>query len=119
MSSMSRCTSGVRISLFSIGRAFARSTGCPMRATFRIDIPARIILTRVDTHPHDETGAYPFCLRCGGALERRRLKPSEPERPVCARCGFVLYIDPKIAVGTIIATADDRIVLVRRAIEPG
>ena len=31
----------------------------------------------------------------------------------------MLYLDPKVAVGTIIATPDDRIVLVRRAIEPG
>ena len=28
-------------------------------------------------------------------------------------------MDPKVAVGTIIRTADDRLVLVRRAIEPG
>ncbi len=33
-------------------------------------------------------------------------------------CGFVFYLDPKIAVGTII-TLDGGIVLVRRAIEPG
>jgi 8-oxo-dGTP diphosphatase len=38
---------------------------------------------------------------------------------VCTRCGFVFYIDPKIAVGTIIKTRGGRIVLVRRAIEPG
>jgi ADP-ribose pyrophosphatase YjhB (NUDIX family) len=47
------------------------------------------------------------------------LKATEPERPVCTRCGFVFYIDPKIAVGTIIQTTNDRLVLVRRAIEPG
>src|SRR5437016_8204641 len=70
-------------------------------------------------HPHDESHAYQFCPRCGGTLERRQLKSSEPERPVCARCGFVFYLDPKIAVGTIIKQADDRLVLVRRAIEPG
>ena len=70
-------------------------------------------------HPHDESHAYRFCPRCGGALERRVLKTTEPERPVCADCGFVFYIDPKIAVGTIIRNADDRLVLVRRAIEPG
>jgi len=69
-------------------------------------------------HPHDESHAYRFCPRCGGALERRTLKPGEPERPVCTRCGFVFYIDPKIAVGTII-DAGGRLVLVRRAIEPG
>jgi len=70
-------------------------------------------------HPHDESHAYRFCPRCGGALERRRLKPAEPERPVCTVCGFVFYLDPKIAVGTIIRTGDERLVLVRRAIEPG
>src|SRR3954469_22476191 len=70
-------------------------------------------------HPHDDSHAYQFCPRCAGPLERRLLKATEPERPVCTRCGFVFYIDPKIAVGTIIRTASDRIVLVRRAIEPG
>ena len=49
------------------------------------------------------------------------LKASEPPRLVCTRptCGFVFYLDPKIAVGTVIRMPDDRIVLVRRAIEPG
>jgi len=70
-------------------------------------------------HPHDESHAYQFCPRCGGALERRRLKPSEPARPVCTRCGFVFYLDPKIAVGTIIRTGGGGLVLVRRAIDPG
>jgi ADP-ribose pyrophosphatase YjhB (NUDIX family) len=69
--------------------------------------------------PHDDSHAYQFCPRCGGSLERRVLKSAEPERPVCARCGFVFYLDPKIAVGTIIESANGRIVLVRRAIEPG
>jgi ADP-ribose pyrophosphatase YjhB (NUDIX family) len=31
----------------------------------------------------------------------------------------VFYLDPKVAVGTIIETVDSRLVLVRRAIEPG
>jgi len=66
----------------------------------------------------DESDAYQFCPRCGGALERRLLKVGEPERPVCGRCGFVFYIDPKVAVGTIIRSPGG-LVLVRRAIEPG
>jgi ADP-ribose pyrophosphatase YjhB (NUDIX family) len=70
-------------------------------------------------HPHDDSHAYRFCPRCGGSLERRTLKGTEPERPVCARCGFVFYLDPKVAVGTIIQSHSGRIVLVRRAIEPG
>src|SRR5437899_6266990 len=70
-------------------------------------------------HPHDDSHSYRFCPRCGGPLERRLVKAGEPERPVCARCGFIFYIDPKIAVGTIIQSASGRLVLVRRAIEPG
>jgi 8-oxo-dGTP diphosphatase len=105
-----------------------------MRATFRIDIGVRIILTVLAASPNvlaaslnvlaafafmDDSQAYRFCPRCGGVLERRLLKASEPERPVCTRCGFVFYIDPKIAVGTIIETEGGRVVLVKRAIEPG
>jgi len=70
-------------------------------------------------HPHDESHAYRYCPLCGGALERRSLKSTEPERPVCMSCGFVFYLDPKTAVGTVIRTDDDQLVLVRRAIEPG
>ena len=69
-------------------------------------------------HPHDER-PYSFCPMCGGDLEPRSLKQSEPERLVCVRCGFVFYLDPKVAVGTIIRDEQQRIVLVRRAIEPG
>ncbi len=62
---------------------------------------------------------YRFCPPCGGALEKRSLKAGDPDRLVCAACGFVFYLDPKVAVGTIITTGDSRLVLVRRAIEPG
>ena len=70
---------------------------------------------------HDESHAFRFCPRCGAALERRLLKATEPERLVCTGsiCGFVFYLDPKIAVGTIIATSEGRLVLCRRAIDPG
>lgn len=49
------------------------------------------------------------------------LKITEPKRLVCTSpsCGFVFYLDPKIAVGTVIRTDANQIVLVRRAIEPG
>jgi ADP-ribose pyrophosphatase YjhB (NUDIX family) len=65
------------------------------------------------------TPPFRYCPVCGAPLEPRRLKPTEPERLVCTGCGFVLYLDPKVAVGTIIRTEEGRIVLVRRAIEPG
>ena len=47
------------------------------------------------------------------------IKVGEPKRLVCPTCNFILYLDPKVAVGTIIVMPDERIVLVRRAIEPG
>ena len=59
-----------------------------------------------------------FCPSCAGTLEMRLLKRGDPERHVCTRCGQVVYQDPKVAVGTIISM-HSRIVLVRRAIEPG
>src|SRR5260221_4057631 len=70
-------------------------------------------------HAHDDADTFRSCPRCGGALERRLLKAGEPERLVCGRCAFVFYLDPKIAVGTVIMTARERLVLVRRAIDPG
>jgi len=72
-------------------------------------------------HSHDDTPPYRYCPVCGSALEPRVLKITEPKRLVCtnASCGFVFYLDPKIAVGTIIKTASGKIVLVKRAIEPG
>src|SRR4030095_5049209 len=63
--------------------------------------------------------AFRFCPSCGQLLVPRRLKPADRERMTCAACDFVFYLDPKVAVGTIIRVDDERVVLVRRAIEPG
>jgi 8-oxo-dGTP diphosphatase len=73
---------------------------------------------------HETQVEYRFCPVCGGTLEPRLLKQGDPERLVCAACGFVFYLDPKVAVGTIIRVdhtqgTQERVVLVRRAIEPG
>lgn len=62
---------------------------------------------------------FRFCPVCGSPLERRLLKAGEPERLVCPACGFVLYLDPKVAVGTVIGGHGDEVLLLRRAIEPG
>ena len=61
---------------------------------------------------------YKFCPQCGGRLERRLIKAGEPERLVCSACRFVFYLDPKLAVISIIPK-DGGVVMVRRAIEPG
>jgi 8-oxo-dGTP diphosphatase len=67
-------------------------------------------------HPHHRP--YSFCPHCGGLLGSRLLKPGEPERLVCGQCGFVHYLDPKVAACTV-TSYDQRIVLVKRAIAPG
>lgn len=60
---------------------------------------------------------YRFCPRCAGQLEARRLKPGEPPRLRCPACGFVFYLDPKVAACTIFMI-DGGILLLRRSIEP-
>ena len=67
-------------------------------------------------HDHDPI-EYRFCPRCGGGLELRKLKANEPKRLVCQKCSFVFYLDPKVVVGTIF-TIENRVVLLRRGIEP-
>lgn len=60
---------------------------------------------------------YKFCPRCGAELVRRRLKEFEPERLVCGRCEFVVYLNPKVAAGVIVEH-EGGIVLLRREIDP-
>ena len=60
---------------------------------------------------------YSFCPKCGGTLDSRILKPSEPPRLVCVQCQFVFFLDPKIAAGAIFSL-DGGVVMVRRGIEP-
>lgn len=57
-----------------------------------------------------------FCIRCGGPLEVR-VQEDRP-RPACPACGWVFYADPKLVVGAVVPQ-DGRVLLVRRANEPG
>lgn len=70
---------------------------------------------------HELAPPFRFCPVCGSALDLRVLRAGEPTRLVCTShaCGYVFYLDPKLAVGTIVRMPDDRVLLVRRAIEPG
>jgi 8-oxo-dGTP diphosphatase len=57
-----------------------------------------------------------YCSRCGAALNRRFAHGRE--RPACPACGFVVYIDSKIACAAVVEHAG-QVLLVRRRNEPG
>lgn len=66
-------------------------------------------------HGHVE---FRFCPKCGGNLDKRIVKVSEPRRLVCLACSFIFYQDPKVVAGTLF-TLNGGIVLLRRGVEPG
>ena len=63
-------------------------------------------------------GTIRFCPLCAGALARAPVPPDLREQAVCAACGFVFYLNPKVVAGTI-PEQDGRILLTRRSINPG
>ena len=58
---------------------------------------------------------FKFCPRCGSAVlhEERFAKL----RPVCPQCGWIHFVDPKVAAAVLIVQ-DGRVLLVRRVNEP-
>jgi ADP-ribose pyrophosphatase YjhB (NUDIX family) len=59
-----------------------------------------------------------FCQQCGSAkVELRIPHGDDRERHVCADCGHIHYLNPKIVVGTI-PVWGEQILLCKRAIEP-
>lgn len=57
-----------------------------------------------------------FCPYCGARLERRAMDGRT--RPVCTACGYVHYVNPIVAAGTLVEH-DGAVLLVRRGVEPG
>ncbi len=58
---------------------------------------------------------YRFCPRCGHPLEQRMF--GDRLRPVCPNCGFIFYINPTPAAGTLVED-DGHVLLIRRAVAP-
>ena len=56
-----------------------------------------------------------FCPRCGAPLQREQRAGAV--RPVCPRCGHVVYFDPKVAV-VVLILRQDQVLLVQRANDP-
>ena len=59
-----------------------------------------------------------FCSQCGGAIAMKNVKAGEPDRHVCTACGTIHWLEPKIAVGTLIEHAGG-LVMLQRDIDPG
>jgi ADP-ribose pyrophosphatase YjhB (NUDIX family) len=57
-----------------------------------------------------------FCTRCSAPLETKEIQ-GRP-RPSCPSCGKVVYHDPKVAA-TVVVEQGGRVLMVRRAIQPG
>ena len=57
-----------------------------------------------------------YCPSCSTPLEMRDAQGSR--RPVCPSCGRVVYYDPKLAA-TVVVEQDDKILMVRRLVQPG
>jgi ADP-ribose/FAD diphosphatase len=59
-----------------------------------------------------------FCTQCGAPLVRQVPEGEERERAVCSACRFVHYENPRTVVGCVVEH-EGRLLLCRRAIEPG
>jgi ADP-ribose pyrophosphatase YjhB (NUDIX family) len=57
-----------------------------------------------------------YCLQCGTPLVSRRQE--DRDRPTCPTCGFIHYLDPKVAVAVILGD-DKGVLLGKRCIDPG
>ena len=56
------------------------------------------------------------CFQCGTPLVARHQE--DRERPTCPACGFIHYLDPKVAVAVILGD-EQGVLLGRRRIDPG
>ena len=60
---------------------------------------------------------FRYCPVCGGKLETKLIKESEPERLICSQCKFIFYLDPKVVACTIVQMSGG-VVLLKRGIDP-
>jgi ADP-ribose pyrophosphatase YjhB (NUDIX family) len=58
---------------------------------------------------------FKYCPRCGSLLNREQRFGKM--RPVCPQCGWIHFVDPKVAAAVLIEQ-DGRVLLVRRVNEP-
>ena len=57
-----------------------------------------------------------YCPQCAALLEVKSVEGVD--RPVCSECGRIVYFDPKVTAATVVER-DGKVLLVKRALEPG
>ena len=60
-------------------------------------------------------GDFNFCQRCGEQLEEKHIEGMA--RPHCPACGYVVFLDPKVAAVALVVDGDG-LVMVKRGVEP-
>lgn len=58
-----------------------------------------------------------YCPRCAAPLVDAVPPLDSRPRRVCSRCAYVVYVNPKVAAGTL-PVRDGRVALIRRGVEP-
>jgi ADP-ribose pyrophosphatase YjhB (NUDIX family) len=59
---------------------------------------------------------FQYCPRCRTEMQDR--EAYDRIRRVCPNCRFVQFIDPKVGAAVLPLTSDNRVLLVRRAVDP-
>ena len=72
----------------------------------------------VDGVPAWVRSSLGYCSRCGAPLTMSQVPGEHRERLLCAACGFIAYVNPRMVVTTLPTTDEGELVLLRRAIEP-
>jgi 8-oxo-dGTP diphosphatase len=67
-------------------------------------------------HSHTTDHELGYCLQCGTPLVARLQE--DRERPTCPACGYILYLDPKVAVAVVLGD-ENGVLLGKRCIDPG
>ncbi len=60
---------------------------------------------------------YKYCPVCASALRELHLATEDRPRLVCAACGHIFYLNPRVVSGTL-PIQDGKVWLLRRGIEP-
>ena len=60
-------------------------------------------------------GDFNYCQRCAHELSEKQIEGRD--RHYCPNCGFVVFLDPKVAA-VVLVKMDGKLLMVRRGVEP-